>query len=220
VAALNALAEFTDYDGLRKALNACRELRDISFEQMDELTGAPAGWFAKVLGPRPVKRIGMQSLGWALGGLGVKCVIVSDPEALKRVEARFVERDPRSGFAQRSGSIQITLSRRHMAIIQAKGRRNRWAKMTPRQKTLWGKKMRKLRTRKEAARRARQRKATHKARARADRSGVTTVSVPPANPSRRTNLQTVALIGVTALRAPKASPDKPAVRRAIPAPNA
>jgi hypothetical protein len=143
------LASFVDYDGLRRALNACRDLRDVSLERMDEITGAPAGYFAKLLGPRPIKRIGLQSLGWALGGLGVRCVLVSDPEALAKVESRFVERDvPHLASVVRGGTTEFKLSRRHMSIIQAKGRRSRWENMTPKQRTKWAKEMNKSRWRK------------------------------------------------------------------------
>jgi hypothetical protein len=158
------LAEFTDYEGLRKALNACRELRDISFEQMDQITGAPAGYFSKLLGPRAIRRIGLQSLGWAFGGLGIKAVFVTDPEALAKVQSRYAARDvPHLASVVRGGYTEFRLSRRHMSIIQAKGRKNRWDKMTPAQRTKWAKQMNKSRWRK-IKQRARQRKAAHKAR--------------------------------------------------------
>jgi len=158
------LAEFSDYEGLRKALNAAREKRDISFERMDEITGAPPGYFAKLLGPRAIRRIGLQSLGWAFGGLGIKCVIVSDPEALARIESRLVSRDvAHLKSVVRGGTTEIKLSRRHMSIIQAKGRRSRWEKMTAAQRTKWAKRMNKSRW-KKIRQRAKQRKAAHRAR--------------------------------------------------------
>lgn len=87
------LATFTDYETLRRALAAIREIRNISLERLDEITGASPYYFAHLLGPRPTKRIGLQSLGWALGGLGIKGVFVTDPEALARVEGRYEARD-------------------------------------------------------------------------------------------------------------------------------
>jgi hypothetical protein len=164
------LAEFNDYNGLRKALNTCREQRDLSFERMDEITGAPPGYFAKLLGPRAIRRIGLQSLGWAFGGLGIKCVVFNDPEALAKVESRFGSRDvPHLQSVQRGNTTLFSISVKHLATIQAKGRKNRWGKMTDREKSLWGKRMRKLRNRKirEQKLRARQRKAAHKARKQA-----------------------------------------------------
>ena len=158
------LAECVDYDGLRKAINAVRELRNISFEQLDDLSGLPDRYSAKLFGPRPLRRIGMKSLGDLLGALGIKLHLVEDLEALAKVEKRFVARDASHvASVMRGGTTHIVLSKRHMSQIQAKGRRSRWGKMTDLQKTKWGKRLAKSRWR-EMKRRAKQRKAAHKAR--------------------------------------------------------
>lgn len=90
-----ALAEFSDYDGLRRALNQVRDHRKLSFDVMNDLIDCPDRYFHKILGPNPVKRMGMQSLGWAFGVLGVKCIIVEDPEVWARVQRQrdFKTRD-------------------------------------------------------------------------------------------------------------------------------
>jgi hypothetical protein len=161
------LAEFVDYDSLRKALNACRERRDISFERMDEITGAPPGYFAKLLGPRAIRRIGLQSLGWAFGGLGIKAIFVDDPEALKLVESRYTARDvPHLQSVMRSGVTHLVIQHRRMTMIGAKGKRSRWSKMTEKQRKAWGRRMAKSRWKKIKLR-AKQRKAAHKARKQA-----------------------------------------------------
>lgn len=163
------IAEFTDYESLRRALNAARAHRDLSFERMDEITGAPPGYFAKLLGPRAIRRIGLQSLGWAFGGLGIKCIIVSDPQALAKVETRFAPRDKAHlDSAQRGNRTLFSVTVKHLAEMQAKGRKNRWGKTTKEERSLWGKRMRKLRTRKFKER-ARQRQRAHKARRRIKR---------------------------------------------------
>jgi hypothetical protein len=168
---LNApLAEFSDYDGLRRALNACREQRDLSFERMDEITGAPSGYFAKLLGPRAIRRIGLQSLGWAFGGLGVKCVVVSDPEALAKVESRYAMRDKPHLAAVHGGAIEVQLNRGFLRKIGSKGGASRWGKLSPKKRSALAKRLNKIRwgkvksKAKEQARRARQRKAAHKTR--------------------------------------------------------
>jgi hypothetical protein len=129
------IAEFSDYEGLRKALNACREKRDISFERMDEITGAPPGYFAKLLGPRAIRRIGLQSLGWAFGGLGVKCVIVSDPEALAKVESRYAKRDNAHLQSVRGGVLNVSIKRAFLRKIGAKGGVNRWKNVSPKKRS-------------------------------------------------------------------------------------
>jgi hypothetical protein len=164
------LAEWADYEGLRRALNAVRDHRDLSFEAMDALTGAPAGYFAKLLGPRRVKRIGLQSLGWALGGLGIKAIFVSDPEALARVESRFLARDAAHLASVQGGAIDLRLNRGFLRKIGTKGGKTRWAKLTAKQRSALARKLSKIRwsnvksRAKEQARRAKQRKASHKAR--------------------------------------------------------
>jgi hypothetical protein len=160
------IAEFADYGGLRRALNAARDHRKLSLETMNELVACPDGYFQKLLGTRPIRRIGLQSLGWAFGALGVKCVVVEDPETWARIQRQpdYETRDEAHfQSAVRGGTTEFRLSRRHMSIIQAKGRKNRWEKMTPVQRTKWAKQMNKSRW-KKIKQRARQRKASHKAR--------------------------------------------------------
>jgi hypothetical protein len=88
------LGEFVDYESLRRALIEVRERRDISLELLNSISGAPDGYFQKIFGPNPTKGIGLRSLGWALGGLGVKGVLIDDQQALARVSRLFVPRDP------------------------------------------------------------------------------------------------------------------------------
>lgn len=90
---MKPLAEFTDYQSLQRALCEVREHRNISYEVLNHIAGAPDRYFEKIFVPNPSKGIGLRSLGWALGGLCVRCVVVDDPEALKRYGKLFVPRD-------------------------------------------------------------------------------------------------------------------------------
>lgn len=134
------IAEFSDYEGLRKALNVVRESkRDMSFELLDEITGAPKGYFSKVLGPRPVKRIGLHSLAWALGGLGVKCIMVEDPEALARVQSRFRNRDRAHLASVHNGAVRVQINRGFLRKIGAKGGKNSRKNLSKKQRKKLGK---------------------------------------------------------------------------------
>jgi hypothetical protein len=160
------IAEFACYETLRKALIACKDHRKVSLRVMNDLVDCPEGYFEKLLGPRPIRRIGLQSLGWAFGALGVKCIVVEDPDTWARIQrqTRYEQRDEAHfKSATKADSLHITLSRRHMSIIQAKGGRAAWAKLTPRQRTMKAKRMAKSRW-KKIKQRAKQRKATHRAR--------------------------------------------------------
>jgi len=86
------LAEFRDYEGLRRGLAAVREQRDISLERLEEIANAPTGYFSKLLGQHSCRRIGVQSLASLIAALGVKCVIVDDPAAYARVKNRMTPR--------------------------------------------------------------------------------------------------------------------------------
>jgi hypothetical protein len=86
------LAEFSDYEGLRRGLSVVREQRDISLERLEEIAGAQKGYFSKILTATHSRHMGVQSLAWLIGALGVKCVIVDDPPAYARLKSRMTPR--------------------------------------------------------------------------------------------------------------------------------
>src|ERR1700742_2864380 len=105
----------TDYAA---PLNAVREQRDISLELMNEIAGAPDRYFHKILGTSQCvsksrsgrratyRRLGLHSLGWALGWLGVKGILVDDPDMLALIQRRFEERDAaHSAFRSRAPAL-------------------------------------------------------------------------------------------------------------------
>jgi hypothetical protein len=112
------LASFSDYAGLHAALRAAREMRNISFDTLDEIVGAPKGYFSKVLAPRGERKLTMQSMGWALNGLGLQCLLVDDPEMLEQIKNRLEQRD---GKVVRSNAVHIVLSTRFLREIGRKG---------------------------------------------------------------------------------------------------
>jgi hypothetical protein len=99
------LASFSDYAGLHAALRAAR-------------VGAPKGYFSKVLAPRGERKLTMQSMGWALNGLGLQCLLVDDPEMLEQIKNRLEQRD---GKVVRSNAVHIVLSTRFLREIGRKG---------------------------------------------------------------------------------------------------
>ena len=134
------LGEFDSYPGLVAALRARIGELDISGERLDELAGLPRGYFQKLVGTRPVKRIGMRSLSDVFGALAVRAILVEDEAALARISSRLVRRE----YAVPSDTTQritIELSRRHMRKIQEKGRAVRFAKMTPKERSELGRKL-------------------------------------------------------------------------------
>jgi hypothetical protein len=112
------IAEFSDYSSLVAALREARELRNISFDTLDHLGGLSKGHSSKILSPNGSRRVTLQSLQWLLGGLACKCLIVSDDDALRRINSRMIERDNK---VVRGGAVHVVMSRRWLSEIGRKG---------------------------------------------------------------------------------------------------
>jgi hypothetical protein len=114
----SVIASFNDYKSLVAALRLAREIRNISFTTLDEIVTASDGYFSKVLAPNGSRRLTPLSLGWALGALGVKCLLVDDPEQLQRVGSQF---KPRTECMVRDGAVHVLLSTRMLRENGRKG---------------------------------------------------------------------------------------------------
>jgi hypothetical protein len=144
------IGEFDAYPGLVAALRARVAELDVSGECLDELAGLPRGYFQKLLGTRPVKRIGLRSLADVFGALAVKAVLVEDQAALARISSRLVRRKnavPAAG----THSVHFEVSKRFLRKIAAMGGKARAARLTPRQRSMLARKMALARWRKRAA---------------------------------------------------------------------
>ena len=87
---------------LLEALRARRDELELTHERLDTLAGWPDGYSGKLLAPNPIKNLGWQSLGLALGSLGIALVVVEDEEQIKRVQNRWIKRErPHNGAAAR-----------------------------------------------------------------------------------------------------------------------
>jgi hypothetical protein len=131
------IGEFDAYPGLLAALRARIAELNVAGERLDELAGLPRGYFQKLIGTRPKKRLGMQSLGDVFGALAIKAVLVEDEAALARITSRLVKRK----YVVRSAVSHIEISHRFLRKIGAVGGRVRNAKLTPRQRSALGRKL-------------------------------------------------------------------------------
>lgn len=125
------LGTATDYHSFMVLLRARAAELKVSRDVLDEVSGLGARYVSKLLGPRPVRRVGMKTLGPLLGALGVRLVVEEDPEAMARFCKRngFGKRDAR---LVRSASVHIELSQREMKKRQRNGGLNSRKNMTPR----------------------------------------------------------------------------------------
>ena len=86
--------ECRTYFQLIDALAARRlELR-ATLAELDEVAGLAERHSSKVFSRRPTKYLGPITLSCLLAALGLKIVVVEDPEALERVEHRYRRRGP------------------------------------------------------------------------------------------------------------------------------
>jgi hypothetical protein len=136
------IASFNDYasmiSGIRERVN---ELQ-VPLELLDDISGLPTRYVSKLLGPAQVRRFSMQSLAPLLGALGLKCLFVEDAEAIARFGGRLRKRDR---TAIRSSSVEFRFSRQFMREIQEKGRKARFDKMTPQQRSALARKLNRIR---------------------------------------------------------------------------
>src|SRR6516165_3745123 len=119
------IAEFSDYDELINALRLRATELNLSGEQVDLVSGLPARYTQKLLGPNPIRRLGAISLGPFLGALAVRGLLVEDKAGVERLRSQTTPR--KSQFARpgmRAGSVQIFLTSRFMQNIRKKGGEN------------------------------------------------------------------------------------------------
>jgi hypothetical protein len=116
--------EFHDYGSLLVLLRQCKDARQVSYETIDEVGGLAKGQSSKILAPFGERKITFQTLGYLLGALALKCQIVSDDDALRRLNGRMVKRD--ASVAR--DSVTIILSRQHLRAIGRLGAAARWGR--------------------------------------------------------------------------------------------
>jgi hypothetical protein len=121
--ALQPLAEInfeTGYAGLIAAFRARAAERRIAIggDSVAAVSGLAVAYVAKLLQPRPTKRIGAISLGPLLGVLGLKLIVAADSNALARFGSKL---EKRREECVHSDALQVVVSRRFLKKIGAVG---------------------------------------------------------------------------------------------------
>ena len=70
------VATFNSYAGMLEAIRARVHELQVNGERLDEYVGLPRGYYSKVAGARPIRRLGMTSFAPILNGLGLKCQFI------------------------------------------------------------------------------------------------------------------------------------------------
>jgi hypothetical protein len=122
VATVEILGEVKGYECLHEIMRLRAEALAMTRESIDELAGLQPGYAAKVLAPRPIKRMGSLSMGLMLPALGMKLVAIVDEEALERLRRFGPKRH--AGAASHAGTVRYQISRRELRKRQRKGGHN------------------------------------------------------------------------------------------------
>lgn len=81
---MQTLGEVRSYDDLHAVLRQRAADLELSRDGIDHVVGLQAGYAAKILGPKQIRKIGAVTMRDFLEGLGVKLIAVVDDEAVAR----------------------------------------------------------------------------------------------------------------------------------------
>jgi hypothetical protein len=127
------LADICSYEQMLEALRARVTELNVSGEAAEAYCGLPRGYFSKLIGAHPVRRLGMTSFEPVLAGLGLRLLVIEDPQATARLKSRV---KPRNGSFARRVSLYVNgITDRKWARIQKLGRQARWKKLTKQQRS-------------------------------------------------------------------------------------
>jgi hypothetical protein len=90
-----------DYASLHAALRMRAAQIGVTRIELDEISGVPAGYAAKLLAAEPIKNLGVKSLGPLLGALAIRLAVIEDPEQLARIAGRIHHRSRGAGQPHR-----------------------------------------------------------------------------------------------------------------------
>jgi hypothetical protein len=129
------IGRFNDYEGFLACLRArAAELQIATSGHANVIAGLPDKYLQKILGPNPVRRVGMTSLGGVLGILGAELWLVESPKAFRQFTSRIPKRDER--LVRTTAKYVTTRTRRHYQKIGRNGGSRRRDNMPPADRVL------------------------------------------------------------------------------------
>jgi hypothetical protein len=128
------VATFDSYAGMLEAIRARVNELQIHGERFDAFAGLPEGYLSKLVGVRPIRRLGMTSLAPVLNGLGLKCQFIEDLEGTARIKNHVAPRNL-SYVRTMPADAGITLTARMLKRIRRLGGQARMARLTPEQRS-------------------------------------------------------------------------------------
>lgn len=118
-------------EALHQILRERADQINISREQIDRHAYFPGGYASKLLAPRPLKRLSIESVCKLAPALGLDLALVENPAYMVRITSRSPVRD--SSHAAHAGTVTIVFSKRQMLKNSKKGGHNSRKYMSRRQ---------------------------------------------------------------------------------------
>jgi hypothetical protein len=128
------IADVGSYEQMLAALRARINELQINGERFDEFAGLPRGYLSKLIGARPIRRLGMISFAPVLAGLGLRCLFVEDPEGTARLKNQVKPRNSSYVRAMPADACMV-LTPRMLQRIRRLGGKARMAQLTPKQRS-------------------------------------------------------------------------------------
>ncbi len=132
-------AEARDLQGLHAAARARAEQLQVSRAALDAIAGLADGHAAKLLARRPAKKFGAVSLGLTLTALGLKLIVVDDPDAAATVSDRWVPKAANQDRSDASDVAEVNQVHHLLKVLRSELGRRRMAclneKLTPEQRS-------------------------------------------------------------------------------------
>lgn len=109
------------YADLHELMRRRADELEITRASLDRLACLPAGYAAKLLSPKPMKKLSDETLGFAMPALGMKLVAIEDLEAIATLRAKV---DRRKSVTMLGAAVHIVVSRRELKRRSRKGGAN------------------------------------------------------------------------------------------------
>jgi hypothetical protein len=127
------VGEFVEYSDFVQAIRNRVAEFGIHGTRFDSLAGWAEGYLSKLTSQRPVRRIGLQSMGPLLSAIGVKLQMVEDPRGTERLR-RLQPRNP-SYVRTMPTAASIIFTGKMLARIRRLGGQARMAQLTAKERS-------------------------------------------------------------------------------------
>ncbi len=139
---VRVLGSVACYEDLHQLMRARADELEITRDALDKLARLPERFSAKLLAPKPMRKLSDETLGFVMPALGMKLIAIEDLEAIEMMRARS---ERRKSVTVLGSTLEITFSRRELKRRQKRGGKNRQAQMTAKQRSAHARHMNRIR---------------------------------------------------------------------------